>query len=506
VGDPSATPSIVLTPVLKAVSTWQRARRADVPDAEIYIDQNKHPDNTPATIQNVPVGVHVIEVRKGGQSWTKPVTVVANTQVKLRAELAAGVGVVRVMSDTKDARAFIDGIDKGPIGGGVDIKDIKIGEHIIEIKAPGFKKYEEIVAVTPGSSKTVRKDLEADIPSGTGKLKVISTTPGAEVFIDGVKVENTQDLDKPAGTYIVQVRKPGFKQFEQKVSVEAGKPTTVTAELKQSGKLRVLSTPKGAVVSINGFEVGKTPVETDVETGPVVLEIKQAGYRLWREDLTVDGGDKTQTISQPSSKAGRSELSLEQKGLSSFGARTLPRGRSTVDVDAGYPYFAGIRITVGAGRIAKRFGFDATVAVRTMFDRTELGLGGRAMFVNADPMSAGIFSNLWYGSKLFDDSQRNGITWDAGGVVSLTALSNVTISGRAYLQIYSDRHCPELQPGNTFEATDPAPICLAYLARVGGTAPMNDFTDAELNRAEKPRNKGWTSTVVTHVRLTVDRR
>ena len=42
-----------------------------------------------------------------------------------------------------------------------------------------------------------------------------------------------------------------------------------------------------------------------------------------------------------------------QRGLSSFGARTLPRGRSTVDFDAGYPYFLNGRITVGAGRLPK---------------------------------------------------------------------------------------------------------------------------------------------------------
>ncbi len=486
--DLTSTPSIVLTPVLKAIAQFGSVLvDADVPDAEIYIDQNKHPDNTPATIQNVPVGVHVIEVRKNGQSWTKPVTVVANQQQKIRGELTAGVGVVRVMSDTAGARAFIDSIDKGPVP--VDIKDIKAGEHIIQIKAPGFKTHEEIVAVTPGSSKTVKKELDADVPADSGTIKIVSTVPDAIATIDSVQVKLGEDIRKPAGEYLVQVRKPGFKQFEQKVKIDPGKPSTVTADLKMVGKLRILSNPPGANVMINGFSVGKTPIETDVETGDTILRIEMPGFNAYEETIKVEGGDKTQTISRELAIAGKteSELESEQKGLSSFGARTLPRGRSTVDVDAGYPYFLNARITVGAGRIAKRFGFDASVAVRTMLARTELGLGGRAMLTNNDPFSAGVFTNLYYGSKLFDDSQRSGVTWDVGAIASLTALSNVTISGRGYFELWSDRHCPALDPGmaNGFEGTDPTKTCAGYKARVlDGMDPM-DFSDDDRRRVEK---------------------
>jgi len=242
-------------------------------------------------------------------------------------------------------------------------------------------------------------------------------------------------------------------------------------------------------VMINGFSVGKTPIETDAETGDTVLRIELAGYVAYEETIKVDGGDKTQTISRELAIAGKSdsELEAERKGLSSFGARTLPRGRSSVDFDAGYPYFLNTRITVGAGRIAKRFGFDATIGVRTMLARTELGIGGRAMLSNNDPFSFGIFTQFWYGSKLFDDSARSGVTWDAGAIASLTALSNVTISGRAYFELWSDRHCPELDPSmsNGFLGTDPTDTCVGYKARVLDGMDPADFSDEDRRRAEK---------------------
>lgn len=486
--DLTSTPSIVLTPALKEVKKYGTVIvESDVPDAEVYIDQNKHPDNTTATITNVPAGVHVIEVRKDGQTWTKTINVKPDEQVKIRAELNAGVGAVRVISDTPGARVFIDGIDKGPVP--AEIKDIKAGEHVIQIKAEGFKTFEQTVNVTPNSNELITKQLEADIPADTGTLKIITNEPEAQVFIDGVAVGTAQELRKPAGEYLVMVKLPGHKDFTQKVKVEPGQQAVVTADLKAVGKLRILSNPAGATVMINGFVAGKTPFETEVETGDTILRLELPGFNAYEETIRVDGGDKTQTISRELAVAGKSEdeLRLERRGLSAFGARTLPRGRSTVDIDAGYPYFANARISVGAGRIAERFGFDASVAVRTFLARSELGLGARAMLSNAQPFSAGVFSNLWWGSKLFDDSFRNGVTWEAGGLLSLTALSNVTITGRGYFQIWSDRHCPPLDDtmSNGFEGTDPIDTCVGYKARViDGQDPMN-FSAEDAARAEK---------------------
>ena len=145
----------------------------------------------------------------------------------------------------------------------------------------------------------------------------------------------------------------------------------------------------------------------------------------------------------------------------------LPRGRSTVDISAGYPYYFAGRVNVGAGKIAGLFPFDAGVAIRSMFARSELGIGARLMFADPEPFSAGAFTDFYYGSKLLDDSKRNGITWDLGVAASLTALEHVTISGRLYLDIWSDRHCPvEATTGATstdgFDGTDPIGVCKAY--------------------------------------------
>jgi hypothetical protein len=460
---------------------------ADVADAEVYIDGNKHPDNTPAVISNVIEGLHVIEVRKPpALAWKQTVEVKASGQTKVRAELAAGmtggVGVIRVLSDAQGARAFIDGTDMGPVP--VDIKDIKAGDHIVQVKASGFQPSERRVTVTAGGSQIVKFDLNTDAPGDQGMLTVHANVPKAMVSIDGAEVGAAPQEKKRVapGVHSVLVRVDGYKQFEQKVQVDAGQTATVQADLKAVGRLRVLSTPPRAMVIINGVPAGPTPLDTEVEVGETVVRIEQPGFQPFEQTLNIQGG-KTETLSRELAVAGPSEAEqlAEQRGLSSFGARVLPRGRSTVDLDVGYPYFINGRITVGAGRLNPVMAFDASVGVRTMLSRSEIGLGGRMLFVDNNPFSAAAFTNIWWGSKLLDDSKRNGVTWDVGGLASLTAFTHVTITGRAYFELWSDRHCPAIDNSmpNHFEGTDPIEVC-------------KDFYNSRASAVEMERVKATT--------------
>jgi hypothetical protein len=444
---------------------------ADVADAEVYIDGNKHPDNTPTSIQNVVEGPHVIEVRKApALPWKQTIQVTASQATKVRAELQAtmngGVGIVRVLCDAQGARAFLDGTDYGPAP--VDIKDVKAGDHILQCKAPGMQVGERKITVAAGQSKIEKFDLNPEAPTDQGTLKVVSTVPEAQVFIDGANVGKVPVEKKiSAGEHPVVVQREGYKQFEQKVRIEAGQTVTVQADLKGVGRLRILSTPSGATVLINGIPGGKTPLDQEVEVGETVIRIEMPGFQPYEQTLTIDAG-KPQTISRELAIAGPSEAELksEQRGLSSFGARTLPRGRSTVDVSAGYPYYVEGRVNVGAGKIAKKFGFDANVGVRSMLARSELSIGARAMLADNEPFAAGVFTEISWGSKLLDNSQRNGFTWNAGVLASLTALSHVTITGRLYLDVWSDRHCPTKSalptPSNQGFDGDAIGVCKDY--------------------------------------------
>lgn len=480
---------ITLSPALKEIAKAKYGTvivEADVPDAEVYIDGNKHPDKTPAVISNVIEGIHVIEVRKEPSApWKQTIQVKAAEQTKVRADLKAGLGTgdgtISVLSNVSNAKVFLDGREVGVVP--FDIKNVKPGEHVLEVKAEGYTTREERVVINAGGTEIRKMDLAPEGSPNQGIIKVVSPVPEAEVFIDGASVGKVpQEKRTAAGEHFVVVKLPGYKSFEQKVRVEAAQSITVSAELKAVGRLRVLSTPLGATILINGIEAGKTPLDTEVEVGEAIIRFEKVGFVGADRKVNIEGG-KTETLSLEMPVAGPSEAesSSEQRGLSSFGARTLPRGRSTVDMMLGYPYYLEGRINVGAGRI-KQFGFDAGVGLRSLFVRSEIGLGVRFQMVDQNPFSVGAFSDLWWGSSLLDDSKRNGVTWNTGVIASLTALTQVTITGRLYANVWSDRHCPEYKNGR-FDG-EPTTTCERYLSRaINGQTP-NDFTQEDRVRVE----------------------
>jgi hypothetical protein len=484
---------LTISPTLREVPKPKHGTiivEADVSDADVLVDGNPHSDKTPTVIQNVVEGLHVIEVRKEpAVPWKQTVQVQANQQVKVRAELKATIGgqggTVRVLSNVAGAKVFIDGNDMGQVP--VDLKDVKAGEHVIEVKAPGYVSREERISVNAGSAAVLKLDLNAGADAGAGKIKVVSAVPEADVFIDGAAIGKVpQEKDLSAGEHFVVVKLPGYKTFEQKVKIETGKTLTVSAEPKAVGKLRILSSPPGGSVLINGMPSGTTPLELEeVEVGTTVIRVEAPGRIAFERTLEIQGG-KTEVLSADLPVMGPSEEEemIEQRGLSSFGARTMPRGRSTVDIGVGYPYFAEARINVGAGK-AGDFGLDANVGVRSLGVRQELGIGARLMLVDQEPFSAGAFADLYWGSVLFGNSQRNGATFNVGAVASLTALTHVTVSARVYLNTWSDRHCPGLTNNAFSEDDDPIEECEDYKTlRIDGEMPAG-FSASKAERMEE---------------------
>jgi hypothetical protein len=173
--------------------------------------------------------------------------------------------------------------------------------------------------------------------------------------------------------------------------------------------------------------------------------------------VTAPPASRGQTASEEGGPASSDDVRLERRGLGTFGARALDRGHSTVAIGAGYPYLLDARVLIGAMRPGEPFAIDAGVLFRTYGSRWELGAAGRFTLLERDPFSLGVFGDIGGGSTYFDDSKRNYFFADGGVAASLTGLGAVTITGRAYLSAWSDRHCP----GDVGEG-DPTDVCLEY--------------------------------------------
>ena len=495
--------TVLVTPVLRAVQAKVGTIivEADVLDAEVFINGTKNPDNTPTIVAGVIEGVHVVEVRKGsGPPWKQSVQVIAGQQAKVRAQLASTLsGTISVQSNISGAQVFVDGKEAGRAPVNVSVP---AGDHLVSVRADGYTAAEETVKVANNSTATIKLDLSPAIGGPIGTLSVVSPVPGAEVFVDGARLGTVpQEQQIASGEHYVVVKLAGYKSFEAKVLVEGGKVTQVSAELKASGKLRVLSSPSGAQVTINGLVKGTTPVDIDVEAGANIISVVAPGRTSYECSVVVtdpanpapaggggclvtvaSGGDAMINAELPIAKLSLEEQEVERRSRSSWGARTLEKGSAMADISVGYPYYLYGRATFGFGKLGP-VGFDAALLYKTNLARGNLGIGARALIYDRSPIAVGAFTEFSGGGSRLDQSGRSGIDWNLGGTVSLTAINAITISARLYLNVYGDKHCSETENGQ-FVAESPIDACVGYQKRLNGENPA-DFTLADQLRLEE---------------------
>lgn len=464
---------------------------SDVNDAEVYLDGNVQSGKTPMVLPNISAGPHVIEVRKApALPWRQTVEVEADKTTKVTAELQATIGGeggnIRVLSNVEGAVVYLDGTERGPVP--IDLTAVKAGEHVVEIRAAGFASREERVTVAVGAATVLKLDLQSDSATSKGTVKVVSPVAEAEVFIDGERIGVVpQEKQLGTGEHFVVVSKPGFQSYEKKLVVEEGKVITITAELKSVGGLRFLSNPLGAQVMLDGQAIGVTPmVNEDVPAGEHIITMRLDGYFDFETSKTVEGGTLevvNAAFERIETGPTLAEVEREQRSLASFGARTLPSGRSTIDFSTGYPYYMGGGITVGAGRLGG-FGFDAGVDLRSYFVRTDLALKARLNVYDKNPFSFGVFGKAGVGSDVLGKSERGTVFSDLGAAASLTGLGAVTITFKGYLSMWTDRHCPEYKNGRFSGDADATQTCKDYAAgTIGQTAK------ARIDRALGGENK-----------------
>jgi hypothetical protein len=417
---------------------------------DVYLDGARK-DVAPAMI-SVPAGDHVVEVRKEGQPpWRQTVTVVAGQQVKVSASLgpavATGGSSLRVIANEPDVVVFVDGEDKGHAP--ITVTDLKAGEHIVSARKKSFKSQEQTVRVAAGENAIVNFKMEAAPPDRPhAALKVQSTIPNAEVFLDGSSLGRAPvdraDLDP--GKHYVVVHRDGYTDFKREVILVENQSVALVADLSATGALRILSTPEGSEVRIDGELIGKTPVSRDtISAGDHIVEFKLLGYYDHKETMKVEGGrEKVFSVDMKVIPTGPTpeQRAKRRQAMSSLGAKVNPVGGVTVDLGLGYPYYMTARVMVGA--IQNKFiGFDVGVQARTMFDITDFALRGRVQLLEAGPFALGFDASvIGFGAGV---NGRATVFGDYRGIASLAFADIMTVSAFAHLSWWYDHFCPSAQ-------------------------------------------------------------
>lgn len=429
---------------------------ADAAEADVFVD-GQAKGRAPIVVDNLNEGEHLIEVRRneaGAPTWKQTVRITANQQVKVMAQTApapAQPGSLIVISSNTDAEVVIDGSTKGRVGQPISLP---AGQHSVQVLAKGFNSVSRVIIIEAGKPLIEKIDLVGSAEArGVGFVRIVmlSPVPGAQYFVNGRTIDESvalsdSGIEVAAGQVIVSVGREGFGQVKKEITLRSGTTEVVQLDLRNVGKLYIASEPKGALVTLDRKLLGPTPITSgELSIGEHTVEIQKDKYEPIFEKVTIRPGEeeKVSFILKPKAPPPIDKVAI-QKSLSSFSAVTMPLQSFTVDLAAGFPYFASGRINVGILKVkdlpgVREMGLDAGVELRTTIYHFEIGGNIRVQLLKIDPFALGIQTYLGGGGG---PRFRNSIQWEIGLPMTLLAGNIVKLTAKPYLQVYSDRNCP----------------------------------------------------------------
>ena len=188
-------------------------------------------------------------------------------------------------------------IDGEPSGNVPLRKTLPPGRHLVQVGKRGFLTFSKWVDLTAGQVLNMAVTLQPQAAK-TGSLLITADVTGLPVLIDGERRGGTPlVVDGLAeGEHLVEIESPGegYKAFSQLVIVKANERTTVEATIRIApdlGSLRVIASVPGAIISLDGQDIGVAPAARGgLSPGEHVVTARAEGFEPVEQTVTVIAG------------------------------------------------------------------------------------------------------------------------------------------------------------------------------------------------------------------------
>jgi len=237
-------------------------------------------------------GEYIVEAEASGYyPLREPFLVTDETSQDFVFQLALLPDILSISSSPVSAVSVsIDGNLTGqtPLSG----VELQSGEHMLELKAPRYQVYTEILNLTGGGNQL---ELIAELKPAWSDVSFESTPPGAVIKVDGEESGMTPaKLEILQGIHDITLTLPGYKSWQTQLEVPANQTLTVPAvELEISdGQLLVITRPGNANILVNGQFAGQADLELNLAPGKSYqIEAFKAGYENARKTVAVVSGE-----------------------------------------------------------------------------------------------------------------------------------------------------------------------------------------------------------------------
>ncbi len=266
-----------------------------------------------------------------------------------RAEDATGI--LKVRTNVDGAEVYLDGalLGKAPV-----TKYLAVGPHQLRVVADRYDPFVRRIELV--ADKTM--DVQANLLPGGGTIEFAGPA-GAHVFLGNVdKGVAPLRLPSPAaGKVSWRVEALGAEPAEGTIEVVSGRNYLINPKLDASaGVVVVHSKPEGALVRLDGKDVGVTPLKLkDIPAGKHGVEVALDGYARAYRGLDTSSGNR-----------GVVDLTLKKGGGSLVVVGAGPSAKLFVN-DVVVAQGAELRIEgVEAGKLKLRLEDGASTATSTV--------------------------------------------------------------------------------------------------------------------------------------------
>ena len=237
----------------------------------------------------------------GYRPVARPIDVTDEPSQSWRIELERLPGRLAIVTAAPAIAVRIDG---APVAAATDgTYEAAAGSRRVQVVARRYLPWEGTVEVT---GRGERQELAPPLSPDWADVSIASEPAGATVTVDTELLgETPATVPVAAGSAAIELRKPGFRPWRQKVTVVAGQKLTLPTVLLEEidALLTVVSTPPGAAVTIDQRYRGTTPLELELGSGrPYNVIVAKPGFTT-----------ATRTVTPGRREAARLAVELEER-------------------------------------------------------------------------------------------------------------------------------------------------------------------------------------------------
>ncbi|PLV58324.1 PEGA domain-containing protein [Thermotoga sp. KOL6] len=250
----------------------------------VYVD-GSYKGKTPVTVM-VDEGMHYVTVYFGDYTFYKEVYVGKDQTVHVIAKMPSAE--LSLSSSPSGASIYVNGDYRGETPLTLNISP---GNYTITFKKEGYQEETRYVSLNVGE----RRSIHVNLKPLRATLQLRTDPPDVNVYLNGRYVGTTGqsglNVVLDPGTYEVKLEKEGYETEVFTVSLKAGENREIFKRLEKEvtfSEVRIETEPSGALVYLNGYYHGETPVTIYIQTGTYEITLVKPGYRTIVKTVVFD--------------------------------------------------------------------------------------------------------------------------------------------------------------------------------------------------------------------------